>query len=519
MAWTATGLFLIAVLVSVRLWDKGRRKQAELPSRGFGTTWATSYLTSTVNVLRAKAEIQALACRYRNQLFTFPLFGEWCVMAASREHVKDHYNAQEEVLSMEAAAEELLQLHHTVGSLFCSETYHIPAIRVSLNLNLAAKLPDLLDEMALAYDEELPVAETWTPLCPSKVYAGIIARASNRIFVGPKLCRNRQYRKLVDGFSNIVITGGAVIRMAVPGFLRPVVGWLFRSVFGHHRRMVQLVAAEIAERQHNRAIGKLHLNPNDMLDWLMDQPWEGRTEHSPESLAMRILNVNFVALHTTTKAGAFTHALYHLASKPEYIPILRSEVESFLDPLNPQSWSKESIARCAKLDSFLKESLRLNGLGAIWMPRLTLSAFEFSDGTVIPPGNFVGTAVTAIHEDEANYARAKEFDGLRFYKLGSSAGAVHDQQDDLKADPDSDLQWQHRLTGTSPSYLTFGGGKHICPGRFFASLELKGLFALLLLRYDVRMADGVRPADKWFGPVSNPDPNAQVLFRRRSEIP
>ncbi|KAJ7048828.1 cytochrome P450 [Mycena amicta] len=503
-------LLVVLLLVWARLWDKGRRKQAELPSRGFGATIWASYVMSVVNVLRSKAALHAASDRHYDQLFTFPLSGIWLVMAKSKEHVQDHCNAQEEILSMEAAAEELLQLHHTVGSQFCSETYHIPAIRTSLNLNLANKLPELLDEMVMAYDEELVVSEAWTPLCPGKVYAGIIARVSNRIFVGPKLCRNREYRNLVIRFSNRVLTAGGIIRMAVPGFLRPIVGWFFRFAFGHQRRMVQLLAPYIAERQQNRAMGDAHLNPNDMLDWLMDQPWEGQTEHSSESLALRMLNVNFVGVHTTTKA--FMHALYHLASKPEYIPILRDEVEAFLDPISPVSWSKEALARCTKLDSFLKESLRLNGMAAIWMPRLTVAPFEFSDGTVVPPGNFVATAVTAIHEDEANYPRAKEFDGLRFSKMGIAG----DERDELKADSDS--QWMHKLTGTSPSYLSFGGGRHICPGRFFASLEMKSLLALLLLRYDVRMADGVRPADEWFGPVSSPAPKAQVLFRKRSTV-
>jgi hypothetical protein len=202
----------------------------------------------------------------------------------------------------------------------------------------------------------------------------------------------------------------------------------------------------------------------------MDQVPAGK-EHSTESIAMRMLNVNFVALHTTTKvrarpyhpqftltplSQAFTHALYHLASKPEYIPLLRAEVETFLDAQDPLSWSKEAIGRCIKLDSFLKESLRLNGLGAIWMPRLTLGDFTFSDGTTIPAGNFVATAVTAIHEDDANYPRAKEFDGLRFSNAMQGASAAED------ADAmDGDGHWMHRLTGTSPSYLTFGGGRHI----------------------------------------------------------
>lgn len=153
--------------------------------------------------------------------------------------------------------------------------------------------------------------------------------------------------------------------------------------------------------------------------------------------------------------------MYHLASKPSYTGPLRAEVEQHLGADRTQ-WTKEAFGRCIKLDSFLKESQRLNGLGALWMPRLTLQDFTFSDGTMIPAGNFVATAVTAIHEDGAFYDQPHEFDGLRFSKMREQAQGRDDSADfdDSKAEPGGN-DWMHRMTGTSPSYLAFGGGRHL----------------------------------------------------------
>ncbi|KAF7300593.1 Cytochrome P450 [Mycena chlorophos] len=508
-------LGLVIVWAGVRLWDRGKRKQAELPSRGFGPTVFSSYLASLANFRDTKRSLHAFSNQYGDRRFTFPLLGEWFVMCKSREHAREHSNIAEEVLSMEAAVEKLLQSRYTVGEQFCSETYHIPAIKTSLNINLASKLPEMLDEIARAYDEDVDtcIGDDWTPLWAPGVCTSLIARVSNRVFVGEKLCRNRHYRKLVEGFSDTIIRGG-VLHACMPRFFRPFAGRLFRFIFGHHRRMVRLLSAEIVERQNNRATGKVQRNPNDMLEWLIEQPCDGpaHPEHTVESLAMRMLNVNFVALHTTTKT--FIHVLYDLAARPEYLPILRDEAQSLLDPSNLASWTKESLARCIKLDSFVKESLRLNGPGPIWMPRLPTAEFRFSDGTVVWPGNLVAIAITAIHEDEVNYAHAKEFDGLRFVKMAGICAQEPDSDvGPLQADPE--LKWEHRLTGTSPTFLAFGSGRHICPGRFFASLELKSLLAGLILRYDVRMADeGVRPPDRLLGPVSTPA-QAKVLFRKR----
>lgn len=48
---------------------------------------------------------------------------------------------------------------------------------------------------------------------------------------------------------------------------------------------------------------------------------------------------------------------------PEYSGPLREEVEEHLGS-DVSNWTKDAFAKCWKLDSFLKESQRLNGLGA-----------------------------------------------------------------------------------------------------------------------------------------------------------
>ena len=54
------------------------------------------------------------------------------------------------------------------------------------------------------------------------------------------------------------------------------------------------------------------------------------------------------------------------------------------------------------------------------------------------------------------------------------------------------------------------------PGRFFAANELKGMMAYIVLTYDVKMVnEGVRPENKWYGPLCVPDRDGEVLFRKR----
>ncbi|KAJ6576531.1 cytochrome P450 [Mycena vulgaris] len=503
---------LLLIFIATALHERARRKQLELPSLGFKGIWA-SYTSSVADSFRANAAIQERCRTYGDKLFTFAQVGQWVVVVKAKERVKDFYNAPEDVLSMEVAAEELLQLHHTVGRQFCDETYHISAIKTSLNQNLAEILPNMVDEIVRGYvdvmDTQLGGGNEWTPIRALDTFTRIICRSSNRIFVGLPLCRDEDYCKLASQFSTNVLVCGPMIKFLLPEFLRSLAGTIFKTVFRHHERMLKHLRPIIADRRKRRSEADNPTVENDMLTWLMDTA-PADHEYSTESLAMRMLNVNFVALHTTSKT--FTHALYHLASKPLYIPILRAEVQKCLGKSSPTSWTKEGLGRCAKLDSFLKESQRLNGMGALWMPRMAVNDFTFSDGTKISPGTFVATAATAIHEDEEIYERPLDFEGLRFSTIREQHNDPHDLDN---FEPESDNDWKHRLTGTSPHCLSFGGGRHICPGRFFAALELKCLMAYLLLHYDVKTpVEGVRPPDEWFGPTSHPARNANILFRR-----
>ncbi|KAJ7494801.1 cytochrome P450 [Mycena galericulata] len=503
---------LLLVFVVTALYERARRKQLDLPPLGFKGIWE-SYISSVMDAFRSNAAIQEKCRTYGDKLFTFAQVGQWVVVVKAKEYVKDFYNAPEDVLSMEVAAEELLQLHHTVGRQFCDEIYHISAIKTSLNQNLADILPKMADEIVCGYvdvlDRQLADGDEWTPIRALDTFTRIICRSSNRVFVGLPLCRDEEYCQLASRFSSNVLLCGPVIKFLLPAFLRPAAGAIFKIIFRHHQRMLNHLRPMITDRQKRRSNADSGEIENDMLTWLMDTA-PADDEHSVESLAMRMLNVNFVALHTTSKA--FTHALYHLASKPFYIPLLRAEAQKFLGNGDPTSWTKEALGRCVKLDSFLKESQRLNGMGALWMPRMAVDHFIFSDGTKISPGTFVATAATAIHEDGEIYERPLDFDGFRFSTIRELRNDPNDL-DSFEPDPDSD--WKHRLTGTSPHCLSFGGGRHICPGRFFASLELKCLMAYLVLHYDVKtLIEGVRPADEWFGPTSNPARNAEILFRR-----
>lgn len=58
---------------------------------------------------------------------------------------------------------------------------------------------------------------------------------------------------------------------------------------------------------------------------------------------------------------SFCHALYHLAADPHLQPIMRAEVESAVEK---DGWTKNALVNMHKVDSFLRENQRFNGVGS-----------------------------------------------------------------------------------------------------------------------------------------------------------
>jgi len=236
--------------------------------------------------------------------------------------------------------------------------------------------------------------------------------------------------------------------------------------------------------------------PNDMLMWLMNEA-KG-IEKSVDGVARRMLTVNFAAIHTTSIT--FTQILYHLLANPEYIEPLRQDVEA---AVAAEGWTKAGLDKMHKVDSFVRESQRVDGLGILVLTRLALRPFTFSNGMTVPAGTLVAAPLSAIHTDEEIYSNPEEFDGFRFAKLRENSEGL--------------MASRHQAGTTSTAHLPFGHGRLACPGRFFAVVEMKALLAHMVMTYDLKLEEGKKvPRQLCIGTSRIPG-NADVLFRKRQK--
>ena len=192
----------------------------------------------------------------------------------------------------------------------------------------------------------------------------VVARMNARIFVGEPLSRNEEWLHASIDFSTCVFIGVGYLKI-FPSFLRPLAALFnpfIRRIHQHHRTGRRLMGPVLSQRR------KVAVDPSkppdekpqDMLQWLLEDPLEADT--SVERLVALQLVACFGATDGT--ANHITNVLFDLAARwEEYAPILRAEIEE-VTKADGGLLHKISVNKLSKLDSFMKESQRMNPLGA-----------------------------------------------------------------------------------------------------------------------------------------------------------
>ncbi|KAL5499081.1 hypothetical protein ACEPAH_1599 [Sanghuangporus vaninii] len=491
---------IAALFLSMLQYLEIRKKDVNVPAAG-----PSGRLTSYIGAIKMLAKTREMLEEGYQKYSTFklPMFNRWLVIVNTPELIEEIRKAPDDKVSFIAATEDILAVKYTMGPSIHGNHYHVSMVRSQLTRNLGVLYTDIYDEVSQAFEENIPgKPDEWVSLNARDTVMQVVARTSNRVFVGLPLCRDKDWIELSIRYTLDVVKGALIINL-VPDFLKTLVGEFLTSVPRSTRRALKHLQPIIeyrlaqAEKYGKDWPGK----PNDMLSWLMDDGPEDEKRNA-KALTHRILTLNFAAVHTSSIS--FTHALLQVAAHPEDIKPLREEIERIV---KEYGWSKASLAKMQKIDSYIKETLRFDGIGMLSMQRKILQDYTLSDGTFLPAGTHVACNSVATHFDESNYQKAGEFDGFRFVQSNSN---FHAEAQDLEESA------KDQVVSTSLEFLTFGHGRHACPGRFFAANELKTMLAYLVANYDLKLEDEQpQPRPLNVATATIPDPKARVLFRKR----
>ncbi|KAI9434726.1 cytochrome P450 [Lactarius indigo] len=491
LSFLAASLFVVSLFAS---WYRRDPLLEAIPTIGFSNP-ILSYFSALRFMFHALPTLKHGYEKTRPGLFKIPTFRRWMVLVSGPELVEDVRKASDDILSLYASAVESIQFEYTLDLLEIDNDYHTDVIRSKLTRNIAATFDEVHDELIRSFDSSIPVhGDDWVKVPMVETMQHVVCATSNRVFVGPSLCRNQDYLTLNLNFAVNVMKFATIIGM-FPKPLKPIVARVLSNLPSQIRQEMEFIRPMVEERfARMEEFGEdWDDKPNDLLMWLMSEA-KG-VEKSLAGLARRMLVVNFAAIHTTSIT--FTNALYRLLSNPEYVEPLRHDVEI---AVAEEGWTKAGMDKMHKIDSFLRETQRLDSLDYLSLFRLALRPFTFSNGVTVPAGTLIAAPTGAIHRDGEIFPHPDEFDGFRFAK---------------PRERDGNAAAGSQALSTSADNLTFGYGRHACPGRFFAINEIKALLAHVVVTYDIKFEEGIQaPRSLLIGSLRIPG-EANAMFRKR----
>nr|VWO96362.1 Tea4 [Ganoderma boninense] len=376
--------------------------------------------------------------QYPDSPFRIALLANWVVVVSGRRMFEEFRKRPDDELSSGLNTQEVIQSPYILESPLVLDRY--PG-RIMKERFTARKLPDtvleIIDEAKIAVPQRIAVKDNeWASVLVFPTMQQIVARTNNRAFVGLPLCRNEEFLSQGIAFTEHVMMDAVPLRL-VPAFARPYIAPFLSHTRRLTKRALPIVQPTIEARK--RTLEELGEGWNDkplILDRAVPKG------ESATVITQRVLHLNFASIHTTS--STLTHVIYHIAEKPDLLVPLREEIEV---NIAADGWTATALGKMRKLDSIIRETLRLNGLGLVVMQRVAARDSTLCDGTRIPRGTTVCASAHQLHRDAPALENANVFDPFRFARMHAAAAT---EDDALKL----------QATTTSLEFLPFGHGPY-----------------------------------------------------------
>ncbi|KAJ4012028.1 hypothetical protein NW766_007329 [Fusarium irregulare] len=371
-------------------------------------------------------------------------------------------------------------------------------LHVKLKRHLPQMVPMLMKELASSVDGAFGSGTEWKEVQAYLPIRRVILKLSTLMVFGGSLNDNEDLLDNLSKFSSAVVPSALVLSF-FPPFLQPILSHL-TSFFNrmYMKRAIKTVRPEIERRITSMERGNVENIPQDnVLTWHIEQALRKKEprEGLADVIACRVFATMFAALESTTLT--MTHTLFNIcATDPakEVWKALEEEGRSAFSAKVDQS----TVNSLKFADSAIKETLRLHtsikalGVQVMQPAGLDLQGYDIH----LPQGSRVSVPVWGIHHDEDIYPAAHNYEAFRFVQDGES---------------------EDSLVSPSETYLSFGLGKHSCPGRNFAAIVMKLFLADLAVHYDVE-AVHERPVFMSIGHFPIPPIKGRVRIRRKQSI-
>jgi len=306
--------------------------------------------------------------------------------------------------------------------------------------NMTSKLPKLFHPLYAMtknnVDLLLGQKKTFKNLMAEFSY-GLICKIGTRSILGPEFDNSHALHKIFVDYNQ---TAENLMGVAL------LVPKMFHRFFtAGAQKQDELVWSFILPVIHERRKSP----PEDSLDLLQSMIDCGMDD---ENILNSVKAIMWAAVMNT--ASAISHLLYDVFANPKIAKKLLQEQED----IRKNGITHDSLGQMVYLDACIRETLRMASppFGAA---RMVYQDIESKQGT-IPKDNIILISRHLMHYDETLWKDPNVYDPSRFLET-------------------SIKNW---------AWIPYGGGRHICPGRFYAVFVIKMLVAEIVSKYDIHVA-------------------------------
>lgn len=404
-----------------------------------------------------------------NKIFVLPpTLGMPAEVVFPRSQSRWLFDQPDSTISTNEAHYDILHGKYSfIESFILKDPYHEHVIHKNLVRNWTSVNSHISEEIPLSIDtvfgtdtghyKKFDIMESFFQMIPS---------ITNRMMVGPTICREQSYLDAVLSFTKDVIRTNMVMWLC-PKAVHPIIGRLLGLASKYHywissRYTLPLIRTRFEELQKKDSGDSEYKDwnePQDFITWsYRTAQAEGRPdEMEPVRVAKRILPLNFAAIHTTTITAYETLANI-ISTDPSVLEKLREEV--YRVHHEEGGWTKQAFSRMHRLDSTIRESQRLAPIGLTFIHRKVMA----KEGIVTPEGVHLeyGTLITCpwapvAVDEEIHDKNATEFDAFRY----SRAKEAYDAMSlDERHKANALALRQTGMVTTSDRHLAFGHGRH-----------------------------------------------------------
>ncbi|KAL7941104.1 cytochrome P450 [Trichoderma barbatum] len=410
------------------------------------------------------------------------------------KYLSEVRSAPENRLSFPLYSNQAFLLDHSNAPQQTDIAVHI--VRTDLNKNLAVLIDGMQEEIDLALASQLPKCPEWTPFPPYMALAYTISRATARVFAGIELSRNDEWVQIGVNTTIMAHQAAQEIRKQYPPLIRWLAKWRHpgaRAVYANRLRAAELMAPILEKRLSNDLTES---GEPDGVQWSIAAT-RGRRKKVLEVVDEHLF-LGIASVHSSSATSL--SVLYDLLDRPEVMQEIVEEIQRVHATCSNGRWNKQALTQLEKLDSFMAESQRMHSLGLVTVTRSAVKPYVFKDGFRLPKNTQFSFPNYELNHDADVYPNPEQFDPWRFLKMRQTIDAN-----------------KYHFAYTSDHILNFGSGTHACPGRYYASYEIKLVLVHLLTRYDVKWPEGQsRPPNMPHDFANSPSPMVVILFKEKS---